>query len=146
MIATLREPDLRRPEFAGGTPLLLPDGQAWTFFEPKPSLTRPGAWEWGGSLWAEEAVSLTNALYKILKRLTTATDVRERASQVSALAWLCLARNYQITPGQFEAIMTAGPIGEGLWGRLETLAVTIENEAIYAAARLRREVPNGAGV
>lgn len=127
----LRESDLRRPEFAGGVPLLLPDGQAWWFYEPKPDAGRPGAWCWG-DVAPEDAVALTDTLYAVLDRLTSANDERERATTVLTLALVCLARNYEMDGERLNKIMTSGPITEGLWVRLARLACSIEWAAVDA--------------
>lgn len=127
----LSESTLRRPEFAGGTPLLLPDGQAWWFYAPVPSTTRLGAWEWG-NIPEDATVALTDALYITLCRLSAATDASERATHALTLAWLCLARNYEVSPDQFTAIMTASPGSTGLWSRIGRMAREIEAATVSA--------------
>ncbi|MDR3632625.1 MAG: hypothetical protein P4L84_02245 [Isosphaeraceae bacterium] len=133
MSAVYDERGLRRPEWAGGTPLLLPDGQAWWFYEPEPELVEEAGvsavlWDFGLAS-DEENVALCDALYKVLGKLVRAETAEQRVSAVVELSWLLLARNYEITPEQYEKVLNVGPISAGLWGRLEGFVVAIEERA-----------------
>lgn len=129
------EHNCRRPEWAGGTPLLLPDGQVWWFYEPRPRVVEVGGtsavlWDWGVS--AAENVALTEALYRVLGKLVRALTDAERVGAVCDVAWLMLARNYEVAPDEFEAALNAGPISAGLWRRMEQMVVALNERAVAA--------------
>lgn len=111
--------DRRRPEYAGGTPILLPDGLPWRFFEPRPVVRqvrgdegegeRLIAWDFGGpDVDAETNDILGRGFHKILAKIDRATNDRDRASGHLEAAWFLLARNYGIEPEEFEDILLRG--------------------------------------
>lgn len=133
----------RRPEFGGGTPLLLPDGRTWWFYVPaaeavEANVVHTVLWDFG--LDDDHNVALGDALYRVFGKLARAADDRQRASAVVELAWLLLARNYEVAPDQFERVLSAGAITPGLWGRIEGFAETLRKHAEWAA----ESAPEGA--
>ncbi len=114
----LTEPERRRVEFAGGTPIVLPDGQPWRFFEPKPMrcLVRGEdgadefmiAWDFGPGVDAETNDSLGRGFHAILEKINGAENRDDRACGMVEAAWYLLARNYVISQDDFEDLLLRG--------------------------------------
>lgn len=101
--ATLIDEASRRwDDFQGGRPVLLPDGQTWWFFEPEAIVGGPG---WNFKAAPDLNVALSVAFGKILAKIDRAGNDEERACGALEAAWFLLARNYSVTPEEFEAIM-----------------------------------------
>ena len=121
---TISEASRRWDDFQGGRPIELPDGQVWEFYEPE-ALTRGGkpGWTFGESTPRDIDAILSGRFTKLADKWGRAVDDSDRASAMLEMAWFLLARNYAITPSEFERIMA--PISEwpedrqkGLGGQL----------------------------
>jgi hypothetical protein len=107
--------DRHRAEFAGGTPIVLPDGRAWRFYEPTPVVreVRGGedgngfliAWDFGSDLDAETNDSLGRGFQRILAKANRAANEADLACAVLEGAWFLLARNYKVTAEEFEDLL-----------------------------------------
>ncbi len=114
----LTEPERRRVEFAGGTPVVMPDGQPWRLFDPHP-VARPVrgdgdggewliAWEFGPGLDAETNDSLGRGFHRVLAKIDRAANRDDRACGLIEAAWYLLARNYVISQDEFEDLLLRG--------------------------------------
>jgi hypothetical protein len=114
----LSEPDRRRAEFAGGTPVVMPDGRPWRLIEPA-AVVRPVkggedgdglmiAWDFGPGLDAETDDALGRAFQRAVAKIDRAGNDRDRACGVLEAAWLLLARNYDLSPEEFEDLVLTG--------------------------------------
>lgn len=111
----LTEPERRRVEFAGGTPIVLPDGRAWRLFEPRPVRCEMRGehgvedeaivWDFGPGVDAETCDVLSQGFQKILTKIGRATNESDRASGILEGAYYLLARNYVICREEFEDLV-----------------------------------------
>ena len=93
---------LRRPDFLGGTPIRLADGQTWMFPVP----VRPNADPVDSLAGAESAIALFGPDYlHTLRAVTEAQDEAERMMAELALAIELLARNYRLSPEMFRELL-----------------------------------------
>ncbi len=101
------ESERRWDDFQGGCPIELPNGEIWTFYAPE-ARTRAGrpGWTFGVDVPADVDAILSNRLTRILAKLSRAVFNEERASVMLEAAWFLLARNYNITQDQYEAILS----------------------------------------
>lgn len=115
----LTEPERRRVEFAGGTPIVMPDGKAWRFFEPRPVRCpvmgedddegEMIAWDFGGEgVDAETNDSLGRGFQRILEKINRAENRDDRTCGTLEAAWYLLARNYVISQDNFEDLLLSG--------------------------------------
>lgn len=105
----------RRPEFAGGRPIRLPDGDAWAFFEPRPvvravegpdgSPARVPSWTFGEDLDPTLDLALAGRFAALVGLHRAAATDEERAAVTLQAAGFLLARNYQISPERFAQIL-----------------------------------------
>jgi hypothetical protein len=116
--ASIDEQFRRRPNFAGGYAVMLPDGQTWEFFEPEVAM-RPAtdprgrtvlapAWTFGPDIDPETDRMLSAGLHRCFHETTLARDARLSEFHLLAYrdaAWLMLSRNYVIDRGEFEALV-----------------------------------------
>lgn len=117
-IIPLTEHDRRRAEFAGGTPIVLPDGQPWRFFDPMPvkrSIRGENgeegfvlAWEFGPGVDAETNDSLGQGFARVLEKIDAASNKADRTCGVIEAMWYLLARNYVISQDDFEDLLLRG--------------------------------------
>jgi hypothetical protein len=84
------EQALRRPDFVEGTRIRLANGHDWSFPDQPP---HPEDHE----------------LIAILQAIAEAEDEPERLRGELALAILLLSRNYDLSPGDFQAILSFAP-------------------------------------
>lgn len=110
-----------------GEPIVLPDGQTWTFFEP--DVLAPGdapvpRWTFGAEVAPGLDAALASAFDRVLAKIARArSEVDSRAAMLES-AWFCLARNYEVSRDEFEAILLAPPpsgfdlaaMGEAMFG------------------------------
>jgi hypothetical protein len=112
LIVPLTEPERRRREFAGGTPIALPDGRAWRFYTPRPVAgavrgeNGPDGpmlvWDFGADLDADTNDALGQAFQRILNKIGRANGPEERACGMLEATWFLMARNYVISQEEFE--------------------------------------------
>lgn len=94
----------RWPDFRGGREITLPDGGAWSFFEPQ-AVLRDGRTGWTFDAPTDIDAILSHRFWRILAKWGRATDDSERACVVLEAAWFLLARNYAITADELEGIL-----------------------------------------
>lgn len=102
------ESSRRWPDFQGGRPITLPDGAVWWFATPEPliRLTDDEAvpsWRFADAPLVDAV--LAGKFAAILLKIGNATTTKERTSATLEAAWFLLARNYRITPDEFESIL-----------------------------------------
>ena len=107
------ESERRWPDWQGGQPIELPDGQTWHFHEPAP-LVRDGipGWTFGADTPEQDAV-LSARFGLVVARWGQATNDGDRAASILDAAWFLLARNYAVTRAEFGAIL----LKAALWDR-----------------------------
>lgn len=109
------EASRRWDDFQGGRPIELPDGQTWLFFEPE-AMVRKGraGWTFGPDVAPDVDKVLSDRFSRVLYKWKRASTNADRSSVVLEAAWFLLARNYNVTPEEFEAILgpAAGQSGE----------------------------------
>jgi hypothetical protein len=100
----INEASRRWDDFPGGRWVDLPDGQRWAFYEPQAVLRdgRPG-WTFGGA--PDVDAILSSRFGRVLAKRSKATTDEDRASATLEAAWFLLARNYSVTPEEFEALL-----------------------------------------
>lgn|GEM_PF-5183195 len=98
----------RWPDFQGGQAVALPDGQTWWFFEPA-AVTRRGVagWTFGAAVPDDIDAILSDRFNRIVGKWSRAGHDHERGSAILEAAWFLLARNYAVTPAEFERIVAA---------------------------------------
>lgn len=101
------EASRRWDDWQGGRPITLPDGASWWFYEPE-AMTRNGlpGWTFGGAVPRDVDSVLSGRLTRITDKWACALDEGERASAILEAAWFLLARNYALTPAEFEQVMS----------------------------------------
>jgi hypothetical protein len=115
----------RRDDFLGGRPILLPDDEAWTFYEPtarpQPMATARGrlpriapGWSFGAGDAEVDAI-LSGRFARLIRAWATAGDEPSRAAALLSCAWFLLARNYHITAEEFATLMA----GVSAWDEAE---------------------------
>lgn len=113
----LTEPERRRVEFAGGTPVVMPDGAPWRLFEPRPverdvhdedGIVHVICWEFGPGVDAETNDSLGMGFQRVLAKIDRAENRDDRACGLIEAAWYLLARNYVISQEEFEDLLLRG--------------------------------------
>lgn len=100
------ESERRWNDWQGGQPIELPDGQTWWFCAPEAQV-RDGLpiWSFGPGTPHDLNVGLSTAFRRILRKWTRATNDDDRAAATLEAAWFLLARNYQVSPEEFEGIL-----------------------------------------
>lgn len=100
------EASRRWDDFRGGRPIELPDGQIWSFYEPA-AVVRKGraGWTFGANVAPDVDEVLSSRFSRVLYKWKRASTDADRASVVLEAAWFLLARNYNVTPAEFEAIV-----------------------------------------
>lgn len=106
MSELISEISRRWDDFQGGKSIELPDGQVWWFYQPE-AMIRDGlpGWTFGPDVSPDIDAILSGRFSKIVDKWALAIDDEERACAVLEAAWFLLARNYMITPDEFEQIM-----------------------------------------
>jgi hypothetical protein len=99
----LDEKSLRRPDFLPGIPVLLADGQSWSL-PPAPDRSDPGTAEGGPAAAAEGGAPVLDD-EATLTAILDAEDEAERLRAELALAIALLARNYHLTPADYQEIL-----------------------------------------
>lgn len=133
------ERKLRRPEFAGGSPVLLPDGQAWWFCEPTFDLSGDlPVWRFGSGITEDENSALSDMFSSAVENLAKAEDNAGRIRAITRLSFIMLYRNYRISPERYERILTAAPMPIGLWMRLERFVIELYGRMREATAEALR--------
>jgi hypothetical protein len=101
------ESERRWADWQGGQPIELPDGQAWFFFQPEARMRglRPG-WTFGVGVPSDVDAILSDRLVRILRKCGRATCEADKTAAILEAAWFLLARNYEITPDEFEGILS----------------------------------------
>lgn len=99
----------RWPDFQGGRPILLPDNQVWQFYEPSPKIRKGRAgWTFGADVAPDVDQVLSDRFSRVLYKWKHARDDADRAAVVLTAAWFLLARNYNVTDREFQAILAKG--------------------------------------
>lgn len=103
----ISELERRWGDWSEDYPILLPNGEVWHFYSPEARTRggRPG-WTFGADVPSDVDAILSNRLTRILAKLGRASDSRERSAVIIEAAWFLLARNYEITQDEFEAILS----------------------------------------
>jgi hypothetical protein len=107
----LSEAERRWPDFQGGRPIRLPNGEDWHFYDPEPA---GRDWTFGPDVLPAVNETLSRRLHRILAKWQRATTDADRASSILEASWFLLARNYNVTQEEFEAILSEddGQVGE----------------------------------
>jgi hypothetical protein len=97
----------RWPDFQGGRPITLPDGQDWQFYEPE-AVLRNGleGWTFGADVPPDVDAVLSSRFSKVIYKWKRARSDADRASVVLEAAWFLLARNYAVTADEFEGVLS----------------------------------------
>ena len=105
-MAQIDEASRRWDDFQGGRPITLPDGAVWWFYEP-PAVTRgiSVGWTFGSGVAPDVDLTLSIRFARVVRKWKHATCDADRACVILEAAWFLLARNYSVTPAEFEAIM-----------------------------------------
>jgi hypothetical protein len=105
-VPMIDEQSRRWPDFQGGRAIVLPDGQAWVFFEPEATLRagRPG-WTFGPGVPRDVDAILSGRFARLVARWTPDGDHVDRGAIILTAGWFLLARNYAITAEEFGRIM-----------------------------------------
>jgi hypothetical protein len=115
----LMEQERRRVEFAGGTPIILPNREPWRFFDPHPverdfhdedGIAHVIAWEFGPGVDAETNDSLGRGFQRLIQKIDRADNREDRACGLLEAAWYLLARNYVISQDEFEDLLLRGAV------------------------------------
>lgn len=142
------EPSRRLRDEPPGRTIVLPDGQAWTFSEPEPAMRpvegddgRPGlalGWTFGADLDLGLDAALSRAFATVVRKYDAAPDDRSRWAAFFEAAWFCLARNYELSREEFEAVLLSGGRADlaRLGGELMDLIGTILARRNLTAATL----------
>lgn len=123
------EPSLRRPDFAGGVPIMLSDGRAWTF--PRPEMSdlyfRPGP---DGKPALAAGLTFGPEYEELVEEYLAADDGAAELKALAALAMDLLSRNYALGPADFRALLRvrrAGDPGEAenraMWEAIADVAL-----------------------
>lgn len=100
------EASRRWDDFQGGRAIELPDGQVWSFYEPQAKIRKGRAgWTFGVDVAPDVDQVLSDRFSRVLYKWKRASTDADRASVVLEAAWFLLARNYNLTPAEFEAIL-----------------------------------------
>jgi hypothetical protein len=142
----LTEPERRRVEFAGGVPIIMPNGVSWRAYEPEP-VVRPSrnddgedgfviAWNFGDRLDDETNESLSQGWQKILNKIARATNDADRACGFLEAAWLLLARNYVLSQEEFEDLLLPLASAKERRAKTKRLCGTISRLVAEACAKV----------
>lgn len=100
------EASRRWDDFQGGREIMLPDGQTWSFYEPQAKVRKGRAgWTFGPDVAPDVDQVLSDRFSRVLYKWKRASTDADRASVILEAAWFLLARNYNVTPAEFEAIL-----------------------------------------
>lgn len=103
------EASRRWDDFQGGRAIELPDGQVWSFYEPAAVIRKGRAgWTFGVDVAPDVDQVLSDRFSRVLYKWKRATDDADRAAVVLTAAWFLLARNYNVTDREFQAILANG--------------------------------------
>ncbi len=111
------EQSARRPAFKEGTRIVLADGQAWSL---------PGR-------WSDRDDPEFDA---ILRAVFEAEDVADRLRHELALTILLLSRNYQLGPGDYQALLGFPPGAAALATMQRTLHEFVLDQARHVEDRI----------
>lgn len=107
----ISEASRRWADFQGGRPIELPDGNVWWFYEPA-AFNRSAdrgvvvpSWTFGAEVHPTLDLALAQSFAKIITRWSEAKAEDKTATLLEA-AWFLLARNYDINPAEFQAILS----------------------------------------
>lgn len=105
----ISEASRRWDDFQGGRPILLPDNQVWQFYEPQ-AVVRRGrvGWTFGADVAPDVDTVLSDRFSRVLYKWKRAGDDADRAAVVLTAVWFLLARNYNVTDREFQAILGMG--------------------------------------
>lgn len=100
------ESERRWDDWQGGIPIELPDGQTWWFCAPEATV-REGltGWTFGPDVPADVDRVLSWRFTRLIVKVNRAGNEADRAAAMIEAAWFLLARNYAITPDEFESIL-----------------------------------------
>jgi hypothetical protein len=111
----LKESARRRPIFAGGRWITLPDGDAWAFYEPVArtrEATDPAGrrvsvegWTFGEGVPPDIDAILSAKFFRVAQKASAATTVEDQAAALLEASCLLLGRNYEITRDEFETLI-----------------------------------------
>lgn len=136
------EASRRWDDFQGGRLIELPDGQTWEFYEPA-AVVRKGraGWTFGADVAPDVDQVLSDRFSRVLYKWKRVSTDADRASVVLEAAWFLLARNYNVTPAEFEAIL--GPAANQSGEAQKSLGAEFRrliDEACERAVAVLREV------
>jgi hypothetical protein len=95
-----------RPDAIPGIDIELPDSEVWTFAMPEARVaTNALAWSFGPDVPPDIDKILSHKLWKLSLKWHGASTDAEKAQSTLEIAWFLLARNYEITPEEFEGIL-----------------------------------------
>lgn len=115
------EATLRRSEFTEGEPIVLADGQAWTF--PRPTVQLFPAFDAEGNFAACHGRPTFGPDYDAkLETFLQAGPVEDQLQSLMALAVDLLRRNYTLTPADLAAILRYRPDDEASSARWQAIA------------------------
>lgn len=102
----ISEASRRWDDFQGGRPIRLPDGDIWQFYDPQ-AVVRRGrvGWTFGADVAPDVDAVLSDRFSRVLYKWKRASTDADRSSVVLEAAWFLLARNYNVTAAEFEAIL-----------------------------------------
>jgi hypothetical protein len=136
----LDELALRRPDFLGGIPIRLADGQTWMFPVP----VRPNADPVGSLAETESVIALFGPEYlHTLRAVMEAQDEAERMMAELALAIDLLSRNYRLSPEMFRELLE-GPQVDADIRHMKNAFHSMATTHLRAAFDLDRDEPRPA--
>jgi hypothetical protein len=94
-LSTPPEMDFRRPDFRGGIPVLLADGQEWSFAGPREL--------------AEADANRRDDLTELLSEIAQAEDESDRLRGELALAIFLFSINYDLPPADYTRLLAHVP-------------------------------------
>lgn len=124
----LIESERRWADFQGGYSILMPDGDAWTFALPECTPSRGRlTWSFGPDVPNDLNAILSAKLAACVRKYLQAGDEADRACAAFEIAWFLLARNYSITPDEFESLASQAQRldAAGLTSFLESLRAIV---------------------
>lgn len=113
MVEHIDEQARRWPDFQGGRPITLPIGGTWWFYEPAafnrstPEGSVVPSFTFGADIDPTLDLMIAQRFAVILVKYGKAADETERSCATLEAAWFLLARNYNVTPAEFESILGA---------------------------------------
>jgi hypothetical protein len=124
-MSRIDEQGLRREGFREGVPIALADGQAWHF--PRPVLTFYPTFEGGGKPTFSDSRHTFGPKYDdLVEGFLASEDGYEEANGLLALAVDLLARNYDLRPEDFRALlprMVGDLDNDVMWGAIADVAL-----------------------